>query len=308
MYEQFFGLNRSPFQLSPDPSFVVATAEAKEVLSAIYCGISRRKGFAVLTGEVGTGKTLIIRCLLELLRRQNIPCANIFNPRLSSLDFLRYLAFDLGIRVENLTKGDLLQALYKFLLSQLQLGLTTVIVVDEAHQLTTAVLEEIRLLTNLETAQQKLVQVILVGQPEFDAILESFEFRQLKQRVAIRCHLGPLNRGNTAVYIKRRLALAGANSHADSIFSEQTIDAVYRYSLGVPRIINNVCDQGLTAAYARQISTVTPEIIEEVAFHFKLHSLTTHQGSKTLSPTLEQIAVARSLLQSLDRLNKLRSN
>jgi len=308
MYEQFFGLNRSPFQLSPDPSFVVATAEAKEVLSAIYAGISRRKGFAVLTGEVGTGKTLIIRCLLELLRRQNVPCANIFNPKLSSLDFLRYLAFDLGIRVENFTKGDLLQAVYKFLLSQSQLGLTTVIVIDEAHQLTTALLEEIRLLTNLETAQQKLVQVILVGQPEFDAILESFEFRQLKQRVAIRCHLSPLNRGNTAVYIKRRLALAGANSHADSIFSEQTIDAVYRYSLGVPRIINNVCDQGLTAAYARQISTVTPEIIEEVALHFKLHSLTTHQSSKTLSPTLEQIAVARSLLQSLDRLHKLRSN
>jgi general secretion pathway protein A len=308
MYEQFFGLNRSPFQLSPDPSFVVATAEAKEVLSAIYCGISRRKGFTVLTGEVGTGKTLIIRCLLELLRRQNIPCANIFNPKLSSLDFLRYLAFDLGIRVENLTKGDLLQALYRFLMSQVQQGLTTVIVVDESHQLNTAVLEEIRLLTNLETAQQKLVQVLLVGQPEFEATLESFEFRQLKQRVAIRCHLGPLNRENTAVYIRRRLALAGANSHADSIFSEQTIDAVYRYSLGVPRIINNVCDQALTAAYARQISAVTPEIIEEVAFHFKLHTETTHQGGKTLSPTLEQIAAARWLLQSLDRLNRSRSN
>src|SRR5438477_10755376 len=250
MYEQYFGLNRSPFQLSPDPSFVVATAEAKEVLSAIYCGISRRKGFAVLTGEVGTGKTLIIRCLLELLRRQKIPCANVFNPKLSSLDFLRYLAFDLGIRVENLTKGDLLQALYKFLLSQLQQGVTTVIVVDESHQLTTAVLEEIRLLTNLETAQQKLVQVLLVAQPEFDDTLESVEFRQPKQRVAIRCHLGPLNRRNTAIYIRGRLGLAGANSHADSIFSEQAIDAVYRYSQGVPRIINNVCDQAMTAAYA----------------------------------------------------------
>jgi len=308
MYEQFFGLNRSPFQLSPDPSFVVATAEAKEVLSAIYCGISRRKGFAVLTGEVGTGKTLIIRCLLELLRRQNIPCANIFNPKLSSLDFLRYLAFDLGIRIEHPTKGDLLQALFRFLLSQLQLGVTTVIVVDEAHQLTTAVLEEIRLLTNLETAQQKLVQVLLVGQPEFDATLESHEFRQLKQRVATRCQLQPLNRGNTAIYIRRRLTLAGGNSHADSIFSEQTIDSVYRHSLGVPRIINNVCDQALTAAYARQVRTVTPDIIEEVAFHFKLHSVATHPVSETVSLTLDQVAAARSLLQSLDRLNKLRSN
>jgi len=308
MYEEFFGLSRSPFQLSPDPSFVVATSQAKEVLSAIYYGVSGRKGFAVLTGEVGTGKTLIVRCLLELLRRQKIPCANVFNPKLSPFDFLRYVAFDLRIRLEQPTKGDLLQALYKFLLSQLQLGLTTVIIVDEAHQLSPAVLEEIRLLTNLETAQQKLLQVLLVGQPEFDATLESFEFRQLKQRIAIRCNLEPLNRDSTTLYVNRRLVLAGAKSDPDSIFPEPTIDAIYRYSGGVPRVINNVCDQALTAGFARQTITITSGIIQEVARHLKLRAFTTDQTGKPISPSLEQVTAARALLQNLHPLYKVRSS
>lgn len=308
MYEEFFGLARSPFQLSPDPSFVVATPQAKEVLSAIYYGVSGRKGFAVLTGEVGTGKTLIVRCLLELLRRQNIPCANVFNPKLSPLDFLRYVAFDLGIRLEQATKGDLLQALYRFLVSQLQLGLTTVIVIDEAHQLSPAVLEEIRLLTNLETAQQKLLQVLLVGQPELDATLESFEFRQLKQRVAIRCNLQPLNRGDTTLYVNRRLVLAGAKSDPDSIFPEPTIEAIYRCSDGVPRVINNVCDQALTAGFARQTNPINSSIIQEVALHLKLRSFTTKQTGKPISPSLEQVMAARALLQNLHRSHKVRSS
>jgi general secretion pathway protein A len=308
MYEAFFGLTRSPFQLSPDPSFVVATPQAKEVLSAIYYGISGRKGFAVLTGEVGTGKTLIVRCLLELLRRQNVPCANVFNPKLSPFDFLRYVAFDLRIRLEQATKGDLLQALYRFLVSQLQLGLTTVIVIDEAHQLSPAVLEEIRLLTNLETAQQKLLQVLLVGQPELDATLESFEFRQLKQRVAIRCNLEPLSRDHTTLYVNRRLVLAGAKSDSDSIFPEPTIDAIYRCSRGLPRVINNVCDQALTAGFARQTNTISSSIIQEVALHLKLRPSVTHQAGKPISPSPEQVMAARALLQNLHRSHKVRSS
>jgi general secretion pathway protein A len=308
MYEEFFGLTRSPFQLSPDPSLVVATPQAKEVLSAIYYGVSGRKGFAVLTGEVGTGKTLIVRCLLELLRRQNIPCANVFNPKLSPFDLLRYVAFDLGIRLEQPTKGDILQALYKFLVSQLQLGLTTVIIVDEAHQLGPAVLEEIRLLTNLETAQQKLLQVLLVGQPELDATLESFEFRQLKQRVAIRCSVEPLNQDDTTLYVKRRLLLAGATSDPGTIFPGPTIDAIYRYSRGVPRVINNVCDQALTAGFARQMNTISSGIIHEVALHLKLQSFTTGQIGKPISPSHEQVMAARALLQNLHRSHKIRSS
>jgi general secretion pathway protein A len=308
MYEEFFGLTRSPFQLSPDPSLVVATPQAKEVLSAIYYGVSGRKGFAVLTGEVGTGKTLIVRCLLELLRRQNIPCANVFNPKLSPFDFLRYVALDVGIRLEQPTKGDLLQALYKFLVSQLQLGITTVIIVDEAHQLSPAVLEEIRLLTNLETPQQKLLQVLLVGQPEFDATLESFEFRQLKQRVAIRCNLEPLSRDNTTFYVKRRLLLAGAKSDPGSIFPEPTIDTIYRYSGGVPRVINNVCDQALIAGFARQTNTINSGIIQEVALHLKLQSFRTDQIGKPISPSHEQVMAARALLQNLHRSYKVRSS
>jgi general secretion pathway protein A len=270
MYKNFFGLNRNPFELSPDPSFMCTTEKSRAALASIMYAVANRKGFVVMTGEVGTGKTMIVRSLFDLWKSQGIAFANIFAPRLPVIDFLINITSDLGIKVRESTKGNLLRALHGFLVSQFQKGLTTVLVIDEAHQISTAVLEEIRMLTNVETNQQKLVQVLLVGQPELDKKLDSFALRQLKQRIAIRCQLEPLREDETCQYIERRLNLAGAGSQANTIFPTETISAVHRYSRGVPRLVNSICDQALMAAFALQTHVVPVEIIEEVASHFRL--------------------------------------
>jgi general secretion pathway protein A len=270
MYKGFFGLTRNPFDLSPDPSFMCPSGKSEEALASIYHAVLQRKGFVVLTGEVGTGKTLVVRYLCDLWKNRRIAFANIIGPSLSVSDFLSYLVFDLGIEAVEPTKGNLLRALYGFLLSQNEKGLPTVLVIDEAHQVPPAVLEEIRLLTNFETAREKLLQVLLVGQPELDQKLDSFELRQLKQRVAIRCQLEPLGEEETRLYIERRLTLAGLNSQATQIFPAETVGAIYRYSLGVPRLVNSICEQAMIAAYARQIPVVPVEIVAEVARYFRL--------------------------------------
>jgi general secretion pathway protein A len=270
MYKAFFGLNRNPFELSPDPSFMCPTEKSREALASISYAVAKRKGFIVMTGEVGTGKTLIVRSLFELWKSEGIAFANIFSPRLPVIDFLINATSDLGIKVTESTKGNLLRALYGFLVTQFQKGLTTVLVIDEAHQIPTTVLEEIRMLTNVETNQQKLIQVLLVGQPELDRKLDSFELRPLKQRIAIRCTLEPLREEETRQYIERRLNLAGANSQANTIFPAETVNVVHRYSRGIPRLVNRICGEALVAAFALQARIVPVEIINEVASHFRL--------------------------------------
>ncbi len=270
MYEEFLGLISSPFQLSPDPFFMIPSEKSQEALASIYGAIRLRKGFVVMTGEVGTGKTLVLRCLMERLEREEIPFAYFIGPRLSTVDFLSYIAFELGLSVPEPSKGNLLRALYVFLLSQFEKGFTTVLIVDEAHQMPRSVLEEIRLLTNFETAQQKLAQIVLVGQPELDKKLDTVELRSLKQRIAVRCHLEPLRAEDIGLYIERRLELAGAGSQAATLFPPETVQAIYSYSQGIPRLVNSICDQALTAACARQIRVVPVEVIKSVASHFRL--------------------------------------
>ena len=189
MYKAFYNLKRNPFELPPDPSFLFPTSRHNEALAALYYGVRRHKGFVVMTGEVGTGKTLLVRCLLQLLRGTNVAYAYVFNSRLSSTEFLQYVAGDFGLAASGKTKGELLLELGSFLVARHQKNLTTVLVADEAHHLSAEVLEEIRLLTNLETSQGKLLQILLVGQPELDEKLDSVELRQLKQRIALRSHL-----------------------------------------------------------------------------------------------------------------------
>jgi general secretion pathway protein A len=270
MYEEFFGLISSPFQLSPDPFFMIPSEKSQEALASIYGAIRLRKGFVVMTGEVGTGKTLVLRCLMERLEREETPFAYFIGPRLSTVDFLSYIAFELGLSVPEPSKGNLLRALYVFLLSQFEKGFTTVLIVDEAHQMPRSVLEEIRLLTNFETAQQKLAQIVLVGQPELDKKLDTVELRSLKQRIAVRCHLEPLRAEDIGLYIERRLELAGAGSQAATLFPPESVQAIYSYSQGIPRLVNSICDQALTAACARQIRVVPVEVIKSVASHFRL--------------------------------------
>jgi len=271
MYKAFYNLKRNPFELTPDPSFLFPTTRHNEALASLYYGVRRRKGFVVMTGEVGTGKTLLVRCLLQLLKGSNVSYAYVFNSRLSSAEFLQYVAGDFGLPFSGKTKSELLLELGSFLVARHQKELTTLLVADEAHHLSAEVLEEIRLLTNLETAHGKLLQILLVGQPELDEKLDSMELRQLKQRIALRAQLLPLDLEETRGYIQRRLQIAGANSHAGTIFSEETLAEVYRHSRGLPRLINTICENALIGGYARQLKSVPPDIIGEVAADFRLN-------------------------------------
>src|SRR5215510_11909559 len=272
MYKKFYGLTRNPFEISPDPYFLMTTAQHNEALASIVHGVLRRKGFMLLTGEVGTGKTLMVRCLMELLRRRSVATANVFNPRLSPKELLLYIVGDLGVKAESQdNKGTLLLQLYGYLIARQKKGLTTVLIVDEAQNMDAELLEEIRLLTNLETDRQKLLQIVLVGQPELDQNMDSLELRQLKQRIALRCQLEPLDEDETQSYILRRLERAGADSTVASIFPDDSIAAVYRYSKGIPRLINTVCENALIAAYAVKAQSIRPEVIDEVAKDLRLN-------------------------------------
>src|ERR1700739_1962453 len=304
MYKAFFGLTRNPFEISPDPYFLFATARHNEALASIVHGVFRHKGFIVVTGEVGTGKTLLVRCLLELLRRQEIASANIFNPCLSPLEFLRYIVGDLGIKTAHQDKGSLLLELNNYLIARYRKNTTTVLIVDEAQHLEPELLEEIRLLTNLETSQQKLLQIVLVGQPELDQKMDSPELRQLKQRIALRCQLEPLQEEETKSYILRRLQRAGANAHGNNMVPGETNASVYRYSRGIPRLINTVCENALIATYAEKAPSIRPEVIDEVAKDLRLNVLS-RPPIATPTVTNGQIAIAKSLLGLLEALERV---
>jgi general secretion pathway protein A len=306
MYKAFYNLNRNPFEITPDPSFLFPTKRHNEALAALYYGVRRHKGFVVLTGEVGTGKTLLLRCLLQLLKRNNdVAYAYVFNGQLSPVEFLQYIASDFGLPAAGKNKSELLLELAGFVIARSKKNLTTVLVVDEAHQLPVNLLEEVRLLTNLETAQDKLLQILLVGQPELDEKLDSVELRQLKQRVAFRSHLAPLDLIETRGYIERRLQLSGAEAQVATLFPQQTIDVVYRYSGGIPRIINTICENALIAGYAKQLHSITPAIIEDIAKEFRLgigHS-TWSEHSKPQDQT-DLRKAAKTLLELYDHLQK----
>lgn len=306
MYKSFYNLTRDPFEITPDPSFLFPTKKHNEALASLYYGVRKRKGFVVLTGEVGTGKTLLLRCLLQLLKRNNdVAYAYVFNGRLSPVEFLQYIAGDFGLAISNKNKGEILLELSNFVIDRGRKNLTTVLVVDEAHQLSTEILEEIRLLTNLETTQTKLLQIILVGQPELDEKLDSFELRQLKQRITFRSRLSPLDPIETKGYIERRLQLAGANSHASALFPTQTIAAVYRATSGFPRLINTVCENALIAAYSQQLRSVTPEVVEDIATEFRLGVVrSSSSGNPKLVEEGDIRNAAKTLLDLYDRLQK----
>lgn len=263
MYKAFFGFQHDPFELSPDPRFLYPTARHYEALANLYYAIRERKGFVALTGEVGTGKTLLVRCLLEKLTKQRVKFAYIFSPALTPVELLRYIAADLGLRIEWKDKTDLLLGISRFLIRQNEEGLTTVLVIDEAHLLSREVLEEARLLNNLETPRGKLLQIALVGQPELDEKLDSPGLRQLKQRIAFRCCLAPLSAAETGEYIAWRLKRAGANGSSPQ-FPASALEAVYNYSGGYPRLINAICENALISAFAKSTRTISAPMIDEV--------------------------------------------
>ena len=279
MYKTFYNLRLNPFEITPDPSFLFSTARHNEALASLYYGVRARKGFVVLTGEVGTGKTMLVRCVLELLRRTGVAFAYVFNPSLSALEFIRYIAGDFGLPVAGKAKDELVLSLSAFLVDRHQRKLSTLLVVDEAHHLSPELLEEVRLLTNLETTQQKLLQIVLAGQPELDEMLDSFELRQIKQRIALRCHLEPLNLEETRGYIQRRLQIAGVAPDIN-IFSEPATSAIFRHSNGFPRLINTICENALLSGYARRTAVIPVEVIDEVAHDLRLGVVVTRGEKK----------------------------
>lgn len=296
MYKNVFGLIRNPFDISPDPYFFYTTAHHNEALASLVHGVLRHKGFMVLTGEVGTGKTLVIRCLMEILRQQDIDSANVFNPGLSALEFLRYIMSDLGLKLGNQDKGSLLLQLNSYLIGRYRNKKSTVLVVDEAQHLNQELLEEVRLLTNVETSEQKLLQIVLAGQPELDAKLDSPQLRQLKQRIAFRCHLKPLQEPDTRQYVLVRMQRAGAGSRAGFIFPDQTIAALYNYSRGIPRLINTICENALIAAYAQKESAIRPETIDEVARDLRLKGATDRVSAGHAAASEQAVAVMPCLI------------
>jgi general secretion pathway protein A len=306
MYKEFFQLERNPFEITPDPSFLFPTTRHNEALASLYYGVTSHRGFVVLTGEVGTGKTLILRSLLGLLQRRDVAFALIFNPTLSPLEFMRYIAGDFGLPVAGKAKDELIHVLNSFLLQRHQKGLTTILVVDEAHHLSHEILEEIRLLTNLETSQQKLLQIVLAGQPELDLKLDSHDLRQLKQRIALRCHLDPLTSNETREYMNRRLKIAGAVG-ANQIFSMPAVEAVFRHSRGIPRLVNTICENALLAGYAKHASTVTSEIIDSVARDLRLGVTVVDSTTPKQSVEEEQrelLQAVKTLLDVRDRMHE----
>jgi general secretion pathway protein A len=282
VYKTFYKLKLNPFEITPDPSFLFSTPRHNEALASLYYGVRARKGFVVLTGEVGTGKTMLVRCVLELLRRTGVASAYVFNPSLSALEFIRYIAGDFGLPVAGKAKDELVLALSSFLVDRHQRKLSTLLVVDEAHHLAPELLEEVRLLTNLETTQQKLLQIVLAGQPELDEMLDSHELRQIKQRIALRCHLEPLNLEETRGYIQRRLQIAGVEPTV-TVFSEPAVAAVFRHSNGFPRLINTICENALLSGYARRASVIPAEVIDEVALDLRLGVVATRADKKNKS-------------------------
>jgi general secretion pathway protein A len=271
MYKSFFNLARNPFELTPDPAFLFPTKRHNEALASLYYGVRRHKGFVVLTGEVGTGKTLLLRCLLRLLEQsKDIAYAYLFNCRFSPTEFLQYIVSDFGLPASGKNKSELLLELGNCVASRGLKNLTTLLIVDEAHHLSIELLEEVRLLMNLGMPNERLLQILLVGQPELDKKLDSDRLGELKQRIALRSQLEPLGQQETREYVERRLHLAGANPSATALFPAPTIAAVYRHSRGVPRVINTICDNALVTAYAKQMRSVTPDIIDAIAEEFRL--------------------------------------
>lgn len=260
---QFFGLKENPFHISPDPRYLSFARQTQDAFDAVTYGIAARQGLIVLTGEVGTGKTTLTNHLLNWLRQRQTPASFIVNPHLGAADLYDFMLADFGIPCEASQQADKPALLNSWLFAHHSSGKTPILVVDEAHGLPLNVLEEIRLLLNLETAQQKLLQIVLVGQPELEEKLGRPRLLKLRQRVGVHCKIGPLNEAETRRYIYHRVSLAGGQ--VKSVFTSDAIGAVHFYSRGIPRVINILCEHALINAFADQLRPVPFRLVKEVA-------------------------------------------
>lgn len=268
MYKNFFGLRENPFNINPDPRFLYLTPQTQEALDQLTYGIQNRKGFILLTGEVGTGKTTLINYILDWLRQQKMPTAFIFNSHLSVNHLFDFILTDFGIPTDFRLKSNVVLRLNTWLIERFRAGETPVLIVDEAQGLSFELLEEIRLLLNVETASEKLLQIVLAGQPELEDKLKHPELRQLRQRIALRCNTAPLTLEESYGYIADRLRIGGAAG--DPIFASGAMEAVHFYSRGIPRVMNLLCEHALINAYVEQLNPVPAQMVEEAARDFLL--------------------------------------
>jgi general secretion pathway protein A len=268
MYKTFFGLRENPFNTNPDPRFLYLTPQTQAALDELAYGIQNRKGFVLLTGEVGTGKTTLINYLLDWLRHRKMPVAFIFNSQISVNHLFEFILTDFGISIDFQSKSNLLMRLNTWLIERFRAGENPVLIVDEAQGLSLKLLEEIRLLLNLETASEKLLQIVLAGQPELEDKLKRPELRQLRQRITLRCRTAPFTLEESHGYITERLRIGGAMG--DPIFAPDAMDLVHFYSQGIPRIINLLCEHALINAYVEHFRVVPARMVEEAAHEFSL--------------------------------------
>jgi general secretion pathway protein A len=276
MYRYFYGINDFPFGACPDPRFLYKMPHVQEALACLQYGIASRKGFVVMTGEVGTGKTTLLKSVLSSFTDRRVSTAFVFNPRLDTLDFLEFVLADFGIPASPRgrqgmpqTKSGMLMQLNRWLIDRFRNGELCAIVVDEAQNLSWELLEEIRLLTNLETSSEKLVQIVLSGQPELEEKLRDPSVRQLRQRISLWCRTRPLTAEETKAYVTNRLRIVGATQ---PIFSPDAVQLVHKYSNGIPRIINLICEHAMISAYVEQIKPIPPRIVESVCRELDLDS------------------------------------
>ena len=263
VYNPFFGLDSDPFRVNPDPRFLYFSESHREALATLIYTVKQRKGFIVMTGEVGTGKTTVLNALIRKIDA-NVETAYLFNTALTVQDFFSCLFDELGIEpVEPFQKGRALRRLNEYLIDRLKRGLQTLLIVDEAQNLSVELLEEIRMLSNLETPQSKLIQIMLVGQPELAAKLARPELRQLRQRVELSHRIRTLSADDVAEYVKERLMIAGHDT--GEVFSSRALKEVHRYTGGIPRVVNVLCDNSLISAFAKQSLSVSREMVDEAA-------------------------------------------
>jgi general secretion pathway protein A len=271
MHEEYYGFVEKPFSLTPDPKYLYKSESHANAFDLLQYAIRRREGFVVVTGDIGTGKTTLCRAILEQLDRKTFT-ALVLNPFISEDDLLRLILHDFGVvsreeikrgRLAGISKQELIDTLNEFLLSLLPLGATALLIIDEAQNLPRQVLEQIRILSNLETNKEKLLQIVLVGQLNLQDILRSPELRQLDQRISIRYELKPLNREESAAYVAHRLTIAGGGASVS--FTAKALDLVFRYTGGIPRLINLLCDRALLGGFSARTNRITPEIVTAAA-------------------------------------------
>jgi len=258
MYESFFGLTELPFNVTPDPRFVYFSQQHREALSALMYGVESRRGFIQITGEIGTGKTTLCRALLQRMS-DRVHSALVFNPKLSEFELLQTIVEDFGIKPPGRKRKDYFDALNRFLLEELDKRYNAIVIIDEAQLLSPRALEQVRLLSNLETSTQKLLQIILVGQPELKELLNRKDLVQLYQRITIRYHLTVLTREETEEYVRHRLQVAGAEGE---FFTTDAYERIFEVTAGVPRLVNVLADRALMAAFTQSCRLINGSLVD----------------------------------------------